>query len=121
MCYQLTAESFNCNELYNIGITVLSIISDMWPQNKALCIKIKNIIAGKHSKIVNFIEHPVIATEKLFVLLHPVHVFKNIPAAITNRHKFVFSNYIVTKYQLPSDIVNIESFIQLYELGKIMF
>lgn len=49
---------------YDIGLTIRAIVSDMGrPQNRSLW-KLLNIVAGEHSKIQNFINHPCEENEK---------------------------------------------------------
>ncbi|CAH1382772.1 unnamed protein product [Tenebrio molitor] len=105
VAYDFTANSYNSSEAYErlkgilmkaheIGITVRAIVSDMGPQNRSLW-KLLNIVAGKHNVISNSIPHPCLSNERLLVVPDPVHIYKNIAAALTKGYSFVLGDSIV--------------------------
>jgi hypothetical protein len=128
VAYDFTANSYNSSEAYErlkgilmkaheIGITVRAIVSDMGPQNRSLW-KLLNIVAGKHNVISNSIPHPCLSNERLLVVPDPVHIYKNIAAALTKGYSFVLGDSIVKKHKLQYSIVSIEPIKELYELEK---
>ena len=98
MAYDFTGKSFCVQDVYSriieiikrcdtTGIKIEAVISDMGAQNRSLW-KMLNIVAGKHSKINNYIPHPCYTDRKLFFMPDPVHVFKNLAAAFTKGNHF---------------------------------
>ncbi|XP_066590857.1 uncharacterized protein [Prorops nasuta] len=99
------------------GIFISTVITDMGPNNQSLWKKL-NIVAGKYSKINNYIHHPCLPEKKLFFMSDSVHVFKNLAIALTKNYKFILDNSIVKKYNLPSNEISIEPIKKIYEMDK---
>lgn len=80
----------------------------MDPQNRNVW-KILNIVAGRYSEIKKFIKLPCLQSEKLFFMSELVYLFENLVAALTKRHKLIFSDNLVQKYDLSSNAISIKN------------
>jgi hypothetical protein len=72
-----------------------------------------------HSDIRNYTPHPCLKNEKLFIMPDPVHLFKNIAAALRKGHKFYLSDVvavIVQSYGLCSNEISLER--KVFELDQ---
>jgi hypothetical protein len=96
-------------------MTVRVVISDMGPQNRGIW-GLLNIVANRHSDIRNYTPHPCLKNEKLFIMPDPVHLFKNIAAALRKGHKFYLSDVIVQSYGLCSNEISLER--KVFELDQ---
>lgn len=82
-----------------IGLKIVSIISDMGSSNQALW-RNWNIQAKQHSEVRNSIPHPYDSTRKIYIVPDPVHLFKNMKNMLmTNK---VLTDDIKKKYNLPT-------------------
>lgn len=92
-------------------------VPDMGPQNRSIWRKL-NIVAGKYTKVHNYIEHPCHADKKLFAMPDPVHVFKDLAATLTKGYIFILNNSLVQEYNLPFNKVSISPIQQVYEIDN---
>jgi hypothetical protein len=126
VAYDFTGNCFLASEIlqrrmtiieksHEIGFTVRVIISDMGPQNREIW-RLLNIVANRHSDIRSYTPHPCLKNEKLFIMPDPVHLFKNIAAALRKGHKFYLSDVIVQSYGLCSNEISFER--KVFELDQ---
>lgn len=118
--YYFTGDGFNgailqpiINDILHraesIGLTVNSITSDMGSGNQALW-KAFGITAGKYNRIVSYIPHPCDRNRKLYIIADVPHLLKNLKSCLLNNKFLVLPENIVSKYNLPTNIVQAKHF-----------
>ena len=100
-----------------MGLYVDVVLSDMAEQNQGIW-KLFDIHASRYSPIKGFSEHPRDNTRKLYFSPDPPHILKNLRDHLTNNQKIIIQTEFVKKYDLPSNVVNIEHIKKLLELDS---
>lgn len=101
----------------DLGLKIVSITSDMGSSNQALW-KYWKITAGRHSKISNFITHPLHASQKIFILADAPHLFKNIKNMFITNKIIEIPKHIQDKFNLPTNLIKAEHVYDLINYQK---
>lgn len=99
-----------------IGLHVISLTSDQAGGNQAVC---KAFGFGKVSRVKEFISeitHPIHANKKLYLFSDAPHGFKNVTQSLLNNSTIKLPENFVTKYELPSNLVERDHLEDLFEI-----
>ncbi|XP_018405222.1 PREDICTED: uncharacterized protein LOC108781667 [Cyphomyrmex costatus] len=103
-----------------IGLRVHSVISDMGSANRAMW-KVFGINASRYSKINNSSEHPCGCKRRLFFFHDPPHALKNFKQGLFNNNFITISKSFIEKYNLESDKVSVQHFLELISQQETLF
>jgi len=86
----------------SVGLQVLAVTTDMCPANTGLWNLVG--IQSTHSILTSAVVHPCAADRSLYFIADPPHLLKNLWNCVL-AHEVTLGSPIVSKYNLPSDIV----------------
>ena len=89
----------------NIGLNVVAIITDMGASNRAMWKKL-GIISNRNSVVSSF--HYPALNHRVSVLADVPHLVKKLRNHFVSGQPIKLPGDVVTKYNLPSDVVNVE-------------